>query len=163
MPQNLAQPLHDITHTIQLAIAPVFLLTALGTTLSMFATRLGRIVDRARRVETRLGAESGAVRERSQWELRKLEIRVRLIHWALTLGTLAALLVCLLIAVAFVGYLFDARVGPVVAVLFIVAMATYVAALMCLLREVGLAIATLEFGVPTVRAEPDPKAGAGAS
>jgi hypothetical protein len=151
--------LQDITHTIQLAIAPVFLLTALGTTLSMFATRLGRIVDRARRVEARLRDESGMIRDRSQRELRLLETRVRLIHWALTLGTTAALLVCLLIAVAFVGYLFDARVGPVVAVLFIVAMAAYVAALMCLLREVGIAIATLELGGPALRAERGPERG----
>jgi Protein of unknown function (DUF2721) len=44
-----ADHLQDITHTIQLAVAPVFLLTALGTTLGVLASRLGRIVDRARR------------------------------------------------------------------------------------------------------------------
>ncbi len=154
------QPLQDITHTIQLAIAPVFLLTALGTTLSMFATRLGRIVDRARRVEARLRDEAGHIRERSQRELRQLETRVRLIHWALTLGTTSALLVCLLIAIGFVGYLFDARVGPVVAVLFILAMGAYVGALVCLLREVGLAIRTLELGGPALHGGPEAGAGA---
>ena len=40
--------LSDITHTIQLAVAPVFLLSALGTTLSVLTTRLSRIIDRAR-------------------------------------------------------------------------------------------------------------------
>ncbi len=152
-------PLQDITHTIQLAIAPVFLLTALGTTLSMFGTRLARIVDRARRVEARLRDETGAIRESSVVELRSLEGRVRLIHWAMTLGTTSALLVCLLIAVAFVGYLFDARVGPVVAVLFIAAITAYVAALVCLLREVGIAISTLQFGAAAARAERGPEAG----
>ena len=52
--------LADITHTIQLAVAPVFLLSALGTVLSVLATRLGRIIDRARLLEARfpsLGAE----------------------------------------------------------------------------------------------------------
>jgi hypothetical protein len=153
------QPLQDITHTIQLAIAPVFLLTALGTTLSMFATRLGRIVDRARRVEARLRDEAGAIREGSSRELRLLEGRVRLIHWALTLGTTSALLVCLLIAIGFVGYLFDARVGPLVAVLFIAAMAAYVAALLCLLREVGIAIATLRFGTAQALGQAGPGQG----
>jgi hypothetical protein len=140
-------PLQDLTHTIQLAVAPVFLLTALGTTLSVLVTRLARIVDRARRVEARLRDETGPVREASRSELRSLEGRVRLIHWALTFGTSAALLVCLLIAVAFVGYLVEIRVGPLMAVLFIAAMAAYVVALVCLLREVGRAIATLEFGL----------------
>ena len=140
--------LQDITHTIQLAVAPVFLLTALGTMLSVLTTRLARIVDRARRVEARLRDESGALREGSVLELRSLEGRVRLIHWALTLGTSAALLVCLLIAVAFVGYLSGARVGPIMAILFIAAMGAYVGALVCFLREVFIAIRTLEFGLP---------------
>src|SRR5512134_3166815 len=100
--------LQGITHTIELAVAPVFLLTALGTTLSVFTTRLSRIVDRARRIEARLRDEESASRARSLRELVMIEVRVRLIHLAVTLGTTAALLVCLLIAVAFLGYLFDA-------------------------------------------------------
>ena len=140
--------LQDITHTIQLAVAPVFLLTALGTTLSVLVARLARIVDRARRVEARMREESGPVLQGTLRELASLEGRARLIHWALTFGTTAALLVCLLIAVAFVGYLSGARVGTVMALLFIVAMAAYVVALLCLLREVGIAIANLQFGKP---------------
>ncbi len=142
----MEHPLQDITHTIQLSVAPVFLLTALGTTLSVLVQRLARIVDRARRVEARLRDETGPVRDASVTELRSLEGRVRLIHWALTFGTTAALLVCLLIAVAFVGYLVGIRVGPLMAILFIAAMGAYVGALLCLLREVGRAISTLQFG-----------------
>jgi hypothetical protein len=140
--------LPDITHTIQLAVAPVFLLTALGTTLAVLVTRLGRIVDRARRVEARLRDEQGHLRTASMEELRRLEWRVRLIHVALTLGTAAALLVCLLIAVAFVGYLLGVRVGIVMAVLFIAAMTAYVGALVCFLREIFAAIETMRFGMP---------------
>jgi len=140
--------LQGITHTIQLAVAPVFLLTALGTTLSVLTTRLSRIVDRARRVESRLRDESAAVREGSMRELRMIEGRVRLIHWGVTFGTTAALLVCLLIAVAFVGYLLDVHVATVMAVLFIAAMAAYVGALVCFQREVFIAIATMRFGLP---------------
>jgi hypothetical protein len=150
--------LQDITHTIQLAVAPVFLLTALGTTLSVLVTRLARIVDRARRAEARLRDEAGALREGTLEELRSLEGRARLVHWALTFGTSAALLVCLLIAVAFVGYLVGAHVGTVMAVLFIAAMAAYVVALVCLLREVGIAIATLRFGAPLGERAPGPGA-----
>jgi hypothetical protein len=140
--------LQGITHTIQLAVAPVFLLTALGTTLSVLATRLSRIVDRARRVEARLRDEDSASHDRSVRELRMIDGRVRLIHWALTAGTTAALLVCVLIAVAFLGYLFDARVGTAMAVLFVAAMAAYIAALLCFLREVFIAIATVRFQLP---------------
>ncbi|HEY6098295.1 MAG TPA: DUF2721 domain-containing protein [Anaeromyxobacter sp.] len=140
--------LQGITHTIQLAVAPVFLLTALGTTLSVLTARLARIVDRARRVEARLGDEEVNARAASVEELRMLEGRVRLIHVALTLGTCAALLVCLLIAVSFVGYLLGARVGTIMAVLFIAAMTAYVGALICFLREVFAAIDTMRFNLP---------------
>lgn len=141
--------LQDITHTIQLAVAPVFLLTALGTTLSVLVARLARVVDRARRVEATLDAAPGAAPRRVLVaELRQLADRARLIHWALTSGTAAAILVCLLIAVAFVGYLFGADFGAGVAVLFILALSAYVGALLCFLREVFMAIGTLRFSLP---------------
>jgi hypothetical protein len=156
-----ASPLQDITHTIQLSVAPVFLLTALGTTLSVLTTRLGRIVDRARRVEARLDTGAPADRPGTTAELRELAVRARLIHWALTFGTSAALLVCLLIAVAFLGYLFEVALGNAVAVLFVLAMAAYVGALVCFLREVFLAIGSLRFGPVQDQQAPDAGPGAG--
>jgi hypothetical protein len=141
--------LKDITHTIQLAVAPVFLLTALGTTLAVLTTRLGRVVDRARRVEAKLDAETTAAGQAALVdELRRLAYRARQIHWALTAGTTAAILVCLLIAAAFVGYLYGADFGVAVAVLFILAISAYVVALAFFLREVFLAIGTLRFSLP---------------
>jgi len=148
--------LQDITHTIQLAVAPVFLLTALGTTLSVLATRLGRIVDRARRVEAQLEEAPDAPLHPAQvMELRQLVRRARLIHLALTAGTTAGILVCLLIAAAFLGYLFGADFGVPVAILFILAITAYVVALLFFLREVFLAIASLRFSLPPeARADP---------
>lgn len=151
--------LQDITHTIQLAVAPVFLLTALGTTLAVLTTRLARVVDRARRVEASLDAATEAARRAVLVEeLRRLAARARLIHWALTAGTTAAILVCLLIAAAFVGYLFGADFGAAVAVLFILAISAYVAALLFFLREIFMAIGTLRFSLPPeARADETPR------
>ncbi len=139
--------LTDITHTIQLAVAPVFLLTAVGTTLSVFTTRLARIVDRARRVEARPVGVDPSADEANRRELQVLSLRARLIHLALTFGTSCAILICLVIAVAFVGYLVGARVGVGLAVLFILAVGAYVVALLCFLREVFMAIQNLRFGM----------------
>jgi hypothetical protein len=137
--------LQDITRTIQLAVAPVFLLTALGTTLGVLATRLARVVDRARRIEGRLADEEGAGRQASLDELKRLAFRARIIQLAITAGVTAALLVCLLIEVAFIGYLFGADFGNAVAVLFILAIAAFVLALLFFLREIFTAITTLRF------------------
>jgi hypothetical protein len=146
---NPAPLLTDITHTIQLAVAPVFLLTAVSTTLSVLTTRLGRIVDRARRVEARPPGDTPAAAEAHRLELQSLSVRASLIHLALTFGTSCGILICLVIAVAFVGYLLGAHVGVGLAVLFLLAVAAYVVALLCFLREVFMAIQTLRFGLPS--------------
>ena len=57
---NLESPLTTVAHTIQLSVAPVFLLTALGTFLAVLSTRLGRIVDRARVLGERAGTTAPA-------------------------------------------------------------------------------------------------------
>ena len=41
----------SIDQVIQLAVAPVFLLTGIGAFIGVFAGRLGRIVDRRRSLE----------------------------------------------------------------------------------------------------------------
>lgn len=144
--------LQDITRTIQLAVAPVFLLSALGTTLSVLAARLGRVVDRARAIEA--GAIPAGHRAEAAEELVLLSRRARLIHLALTAATTAALLVCLLIAVAFVGYLFGVNVGVPVAVMFILALGAFVLALLFFLREMVSAIRTLSFRLPPEEVDP---------
>lgn len=142
------QQLEDITHTIQLSVAPVFLLSAIGTALSVFANRLARVVDRARALEGQLDAGVATGQSAIFEELRRLNQRARLIHFALTMGTVAALLVCVLIAAAFVGYLLSVNLGALVALAFILAMVAFVSALVFFLREVFLAIGTLRFRMP---------------
>jgi|APLak6261678615_1056124.scaffolds.fasta_scaffold01405_3 hypothetical protein len=138
--------LSDITHTIQLAVAPVFLLSALGTTLSVLVTRLARIIDRARLLESRFESLSDDERAHAKHELDTLSARARLIHRALTAGVGAALSVCVLITLAFVGYLTQVNFGVLVAVLFIVAMGLFVFALISFMREVVLSLVSLRFG-----------------
>ena len=62
MPRRSPVPTESyLTHlarTIQLSVAPVFLLTAIGTTLAVLTNRLSRIVDRARILEERLATIS---------------------------------------------------------------------------------------------------------
>jgi uncharacterized membrane protein len=141
----MSAALQDITHTIQLAVAPVFLLTAIGTTLNVLASRLGRVIDRARFVETEL---KDVQRPPKVAELDQLARRAKLVMFALTAGVVAAFLVCLLIGLAFLAYLFAVNLAPVVAVLFVLAVSAFMVALVFFLREVFLAIAMLKFSLP---------------
>jgi hypothetical protein len=98
------------------------------------------------------------LRARAVEELKLLSARARLVHIALTTGTIAALLVCLLIAVAFIGDLFHMNLGVLMAVLFVLAMAAIVVTLVFFLREIFLAVRTLNFGLPQEVAPGEAKA-----
>lgn len=147
----------DITRVIQLAVAPVFLLTAMGSFLAVFSNRLARIVDRSRALEGRLSALGPAEQRAAASERRVLELRARVVRWAIILATTAALLVCLLIAAAFLGFILRADFSRAVAALFVGAMAALTGALAFFLREVLLAIGALGFTLlPFGRRKPDP-------
>ncbi len=138
----------DITRVIQLAVAPVFLLTAMGSFLAVFSNRLARIVDHSRVLDNRLANLGPSEREELEAERRTLDRRRAVVRWAIIFATTAALLVCLLIASAFLGFILRADVSRVVALLFIGAMAALTGALTFFLREVLLAIGMLGFVTP---------------
>lgn len=130
--------LTDISRVIQLAVAPVFLLTAIATLISAMNTRLGRIVDRRRVVQAR----GGAVDPDAVIELEQLARRSRLVYFAIFCAVLAALLVCLVVAGAFLGALLSVDIARTVAALFIAAMLAMIAGLGLFLREIFVAVRT---------------------
>jgi len=140
--------LADIARTIQLAVAPVFLLTALGTIISVLTTRLSRVVDRTRVLAARVEAPDTAGREVSraslppQQELVILARRRILVNRAITCATTAALLVCLVVLLAFLGFMLHQNFSRVIASLFIAAMSMFIAALLFFLREIVLTSAS---------------------
>jgi hypothetical protein len=142
----------DITHVIQLAIAPVFLLTAIGTLIAVLNVRLGRNIDRRRLMEEELrgSTENKQTDEQRarQRELRLLARRVRLIYFAMLSAGIGALLVCLVVAGSFVGALVAVDISREVAVLFILAMFAVIGCLGMFLREVYLAVTTGGHKIP---------------
>ena len=137
----------DVAHTIQLSVAPVFLLTALGTLLSVLSARLGRIVDRARALAERLRGCDPAARGRIRSEIELLVRRRGRVNVAIVFATSAALLVCLLIALAFVAAIVGTHASQVVAALFIAAMGAFVGALVAFLTEIRLAVTSLRLEI----------------
>jgi hypothetical protein len=135
--------LSDIARVIQLAIAPVFLLTAIGTIINALAGRLARAVDRRRMLEDLLIAYEGEKREEMMRELDLLARRVRLVLWSIGLAVFSALLVCILIGTAFVGAFIALDLTRTVAILFVGAVAALTACFMLFLREVFLAAITV--------------------
>ena len=136
----------DIARIIQLAVAPVFLLTAIGTILSALNNRLGRIVDRRRllldRARTAVAedAEAAEAAKEDIEELALLARRLGLIYNAVMFAVVSGLLICLLVATAFMGVFISIDLARVVIMLFILAMFALIGCLALLLREIFLAV-----------------------
>lgn len=136
-----------IAHVIQLAIAPVFLLTGIASLLVVLTNRLGRIIDRARYLEEQhLVIDTGEHKSLIGTDLHMLSRRARYVNRAISLFTIAALLICLLISVLFISAFYDPDVSRVVASLFVGAMLCLILGLVGFLREVQLATASLRIG-----------------
>lgn len=137
MPAAEAVPV--IVHAIQLAVAPVFLLTGVASLLGVMATRLARIIDRARSFDNSWDSLSPASRAAVHTELQQLEQRRHVASWAINCSTFSALLVCVVVTTLFVDAFFATDLKWLAGVLFIAAMLALIAGLGCFLREVTLA------------------------
>jgi hypothetical protein len=135
---NTVTDITGIAHVIQMAVAPVFLLTGVAGLLSVLVNRLGRVVDRYRALDGRLPDLQGAARESARSEMAVLGRRTWFIHRAIALCTGSALLVCVVIATLFIGSVVRLEMGMVIATLFILAMVSLVIGLLLFLREIHL-------------------------
>ena len=135
-----------LTHGIQLAIAPVFLLTAVASMIGVVATRLARIIDRARVLEERLEARTAKNVEAVCIELDRLQLRGRLVNWVMALLTACAVLIGVTVMALFVGETTALHVLGMVPVIFLSGVLCFVLALICFLGETFLATRVLQFG-----------------
>jgi hypothetical protein len=142
-----ASAMGDIAHVIQLAIAPVFLLTAVGTLLNVLASRLGRTVDRRRVLVAALPQLDASLAADARAELAYNDRRTRLIYLSISLAVMCALLICLLIAIAFLDALIAADLSQLVAILFMLSMVALIGSLSIFLREIFLGVTTARVAI----------------
>jgi hypothetical protein len=141
--------LGNVGLVIQLAIAPSLLLVGIGTQIRVLANRLARIMDRRRVLEQRTAAAAGSGNE---LELDIIYRRMHLIHRAITLGAISALLICIIIVALFIADVFDVMFNHGIAALFVLSMLTLIASFIYFLREIFLATATLSIWLSGGRA-----------
>ena len=134
--QIAAENLTTVAHVIQLAVAPVFLLTGIGAILSVLTGRLGRLVDRFRVLtETAESLPPNQARE-----LNILTVRAVWVHWSITLCTASALFVAIVIGALFLGAVVSFNPSRIVSIMFIIAMTSLIIGLGCFLREISLSV-----------------------
>ncbi len=132
-----------IAQTIQLALAPVFVLVAIGNIMNILSTRLGRVVDRSRVLQERHGATTGVEHDAIVREIRMVDRRITLISRAILLLVLSGLTIGLVVAVLFVEELAKVDLQIVAAAAFFFAIALLMSALWLFMRETRQATAAL--------------------
>ncbi len=140
----------EVTHGIQLAVAPVFLLTAVSGMIGVIAGRLARVIDRARWVEDRARESNNAeFLQRAYTELSELRLRGRLANGGIALLTLCAFLIGLTIIVLFVGETTGFKISRLAVGGFLSGVVSFLLALLCFLAETLIATRLLNFDMPS--------------
>jgi hypothetical protein len=142
-----ADDLNAVSHGIQLAVAPVFLLTAVAAVIGTVAGRLARIIDRARILEERIDAapESDPMSV-AFGELRALRVRGALVNVCIAMLTFSGIMIGLTIMALFLGETAELQTFRIVTILFLSGVAFFLVALLLFLAETLLATRILKFG-----------------
>jgi hypothetical protein len=138
----------DVAHLIQIALTPIFLISAIGVTLNVFTSRLARIVDRARAMEKEVcrpdyKPEGSGLHA----ALDVMARRARLMNAAITLITLSALFIALVVVMLFVNAFLRWDLAVFIACMFILSMLSLASSLLSFLIEVRLATNSLQIGI----------------
>jgi hypothetical protein len=133
-------------HAIQFAVAPVFLLTAVASLIGALATRLARIIDRARDIEERLLAGSTISEAAAREELRRARVRAWIVNGSLALLTISAALIGATVMTLFIGGTGSPSSETLIAWTFLGGLVSFILALLCFLIETLLATHLLNFG-----------------
>lgn len=136
-----------VSHGIQLAVAPVFLLTAVAGMIGTVAGRLARIIDRARLLEGRIeAAPDDSPMPVIIAELKQLRQRGKLVNICIALLTLCAIQIGLTIMALFLSETTEIEIFKAATILFLSGVGSFLLALLCFLVETFIATRILKFG-----------------
>ncbi len=141
------ETISDIAKAIQLALGPVFLLTGIAGMLNVMSGRLSRIIDRGRALTEKPDVIATYQPDELRNELQMLERRRHITSNAITMFTVAALLVCLVIVALFLEVMFLVPLNYIIGTLFILATLGLVIGLGYFLHEVRLSSNTVRIRV----------------
>ena len=130
----------DAAHLIQTALTPVFMLSAIGTLLSVFNTRLSRVSDHMTHLNDMLKGDLETAEARStRAHLRRLVRRTAMLDASVALGAVAGASTCGAALVLFVGSIRASAVEGWLIGLFALALVCTVASLVTFMGDSLLA------------------------
>ncbi len=136
--------LPGLARTIQMALAPAFLLSGMGIILNMLTGRLARVVDRARMIEAEFTPRGHPKHDRQVAEMRLLDRRMRIVNNAIFLTTASAMVLCTVVALMFIARLVGFSFARTLATLFALSLLLLIASLATFLVEVRVAVHAIQ-------------------
>ncbi|WP_341643736.1 DUF2721 domain-containing protein [Thauera sp. SDU_THAU2] len=138
----------SVTHSVQLAVAPVFFLTAVAGMIGAVAGRLARIIDRARVLDERVRTSADQeLIKRLLMELTILRKRGRIANFSIGCLALCGFCIGITIVSLFLGQAWETQWPLVAMACFLVGVLSFLVALGCFMWETVLATHLLNFKV----------------
>ena len=122
---------------------------AVAAMIGALATRLSRIIDRARWIEERLDTQRIKNEDAAYWEPRRLGLRGSVVNWSIGLLVFCALCIGVTVTGLFLDLTMDSTTDNFVRWSFLGGIACFACALICFLAETLLATHTLRFSKPS--------------
>ena len=137
-------PLAELIPVMQDAIAPVILISGVGSLLVAQTNRFGRAVDRTRQLHHEMGAAAAAERPRLASQVAVIYRRARLIQFSIIMAALSAFFAAMLILALFLTALLKWESAGAVFLLFVCCLISLVAALITFIMDVCLSLHALK-------------------
>jgi hypothetical protein len=136
--------LTELIPVLQIAIAPVILISGVGLLLLSLTNRFGRAVDRARQIHHEMRGAAAADRPRLAHQVEVFYRRARLIQLSIVMGALSALFAALLILALFLAALMKCESAVVISLIFICCLVSLVASLIIFIMDIRLSLKALK-------------------
>ena len=137
--ENTGSALDTISHIIQVALTPVFLLSGIATLLNVFATRLARVADKVEAVTKALDDADGEEKSVLHTQLKTLHRRSIALDVAVILGAVGGAATCGAVLAMFIGALSEQTMASVLFGLFGLAVVCALSAIVAFTVEMLLA------------------------
>ncbi|MDA3907787.1 MAG: DUF2721 domain-containing protein [Sulfurimonas sp.] len=140
---NSSDSINTVSHLIQLAVAPVFLLAGVAGVLNVLVNRLSRIIDKSEKLTDKLDSYEDKPIDKKSKYIRKqrtyLGLRISNMNFAILSCTMTGFLVSIVIMTIFLSAFYDFNGASYISGLFITAMASFIIALSLFLKEIFMA------------------------
>jgi hypothetical protein len=137
-------PLTEIVLVLQVAIAPVILISGVGLLLLSLTNRFGRAVDRTRQIHHQMREAAEADRVHLANQVKVIYRRARLIQRAIVLGALSALFAAMLILTLFFSALMKWQSTALIGLFFVGCLLTLVMSLIAFIMDIRLSLGALK-------------------